>query len=123
MKALIFLAHGSRREKSNREVFDLVDEIRPLLAPEFDVVDAAFLELVPPYLPELMETMLDRDAQSITIYPFFLNSGRHVDKDIPAIVDGFRERYPEREILVMRHFGGSDGVLEMIISQLKNNPA
>ncbi len=121
MRALIFLAHGSRREKSNREVFDLVDKIRPLLVPAFDVVDAAFLELVPPFLPEMMEKMLDRDAQSIVIYPFFLNSGRHVDKDIPVIVDGFRERCPEREILVMRHFGGSDGVLDMIVDQLKNS--
>lgn len=121
MKALILLAHGSRREKSNREVFDLVDKIRPLLVPQFDVVDAAFLELVPPFLPEMMEKMLDRDAQSITVYPFFLNSGRHVDEDIPVIVDDFRERYPEKEILVMPHFGGTEGVLEMIVCQLKDN--
>ena len=37
MNALIVLAHGSRREKSNQEVIDLVDSIRPGLGARFDI--------------------------------------------------------------------------------------
>jgi len=118
MKALIFLAHGSRREKSNREVFDMADAIRLPLASVFDSVDAAFLELVPPSLEETMDRLLGQGVRSITIYPYFLNSGKHVDKDIPDIVDDFRARYPDCEIEVDRHFGALDEVPQLIVNQL-----
>lgn len=120
MKALIFLAHGSRREKSNQEVFAMADAIRSPLAAEFDRVDAAFLELVPPSLREAMERMLEQGVRSITIYPYFLNSGKHVDKDIPDIVDEFRISYPDCEIEVERHFGALDEVPQLIVDQLSS---
>lgn len=118
MKALIFLAHGSRREKSNQEVLDMADAIRSPLAAAFDRVDAAFLELVPPSLREAMDGLLEQGVRSITIYPYFLNSGKHVDKDIPDIVDDFRTRYPDCEIVVEQHFGALVEVPRLIVDQL-----
>jgi sirohydrochlorin ferrochelatase len=118
MNALIFLAHGSRREKSNQEVFSLVDSMRPALVSKFDVVDAAFLEIVSPSLRDVVDQMLGQGAQSIVIYPFFLNSGSHVDRDIPAIVNEYRSRYPDCRFEVTRHFGASDEVPDMIVGQL-----
>ena len=81
-------------------------------------MEAAFLELVPPTLDDALAGMLARGAQSITIYPFFLNSGKHVDKDIPVVVDEFRAAHPDREFIVCRHFGASDAVPDMIVEQL-----
>jgi sirohydrochlorin cobaltochelatase len=118
MKGLVFLAHGSRREKSNREVFELVDAIRPSLACSFELVEAAFLELVPPSPQQIINKMLDRGAGSITLYPFFLNSGKHVDKDIPDIVEEFSATHPDREFVIVDHFGGAAGVQDLIIAHL-----
>jgi len=118
MNALIFLAHGSRREKSNQEVIDLVDSIRPQLGARFDRIDAAFLELVQPSLPDAIDDALRQGAQLVTIFPYFLNSGNHVDKDIPAIVYQFKERYPDRAFAVTDHFGKTEGVWEIIVKQL-----
>lgn len=120
MKALIFLAHGSRREKSNQEVLELVDAIRAPLGNTFDVVGAAFLELTPPALEDAMQQALERGARSILIYPFFLNSGKHVDKDIPAIVGDFQTRYPDRGFEVVRHFGAAEEIPGLIVGQLMN---
>lgn len=118
MNALIFLAHGSRREKSNKEVVDLVDAMRPRLAQRFGILEAAFLELVPPSLDDAIRSAIASGARSVTIYPFFLNSGKHVDKDIPEIVDAFKARHPECEFRVKRHFGASQEVPDMIVTQL-----
>ena len=118
MKGLIFLAHGSRREKSNREVRQLAESIRSKTTSSFDMVEAAFLELVSPSLPDALDRMLGRGARSITIYPFFLNSGKHVDQDIPSVVDEYRGGYPGREFIVCRHFGASDEVPDLIVDQL-----
>lgn len=120
MKALIFLAHGSRREKSNQEVLDMVDTIRSPLANTFDVVGAAFLELIPPTLEDAVQQALDGGAQSILIYPFFLNSGKHVEQDIPAIVGDFQARYPDRGFEVARHFGAAEEIPGMIVGQIRN---
>ena len=118
MKGLIFLAHGSRREKSNNEVRELADSIRERTTSSFDIVEAAFLELVSPSLSDAFDRMLSRGAQSITVYPYFLNSGKHVDQDIPVVVEEYRARFPEREFIVCAHFGASDAVPGMIIDQL-----
>ena len=118
MNALIVLAHGSRREKSNQEVIDLVDSIRPRLGARFDRIDAAFLEIVPPSLQDSIEDVLEQGARSVTIFPYFLNSGNHVDRDIPAIVDHFQERYPDRAFIVTHHFGNTDDVGGLIVEQL-----
>ena len=79
---------------------------------------AAFLELVPPSLREAMDGLLEQGVRSITIYPYFLNSGRHVDKDIPDIVDDFRASYPDCEIVVKQHFGALVEVPQLIVDQL-----
>lgn len=120
MRGLVFLAHGSRREKSNLEVRQLAESIESKIAASFDLVEAAFLELVPPTLDDAIEGMLARGAKSITIYPFFLNSGKHVDKDIPVVVDRFRAAYPDREFIVCRHFGALDAVPDLIADQLND---
>ena len=44
MKSLLIVAHGSRREASNQEVFDLIMRVTQLGGHDFDYVSAAFLE-------------------------------------------------------------------------------
>ena len=50
MKALIILAHGSRRQESNQEIKNLTSDVRTLIKKEFDIVDYAFLEIAKPSL-------------------------------------------------------------------------
>ena len=118
MNVLIFVAHGSRREKSNQEVLDLVDSIRPRLGARFDRIDTAFLEFVLPSLQDSIDDLLGQGARSITVFPYFLNSGKHVDKDIPAIVGPLQQRHPDRTFIVTRHFGNTDNVGGLIVEQL-----
>ncbi|HAO23817.1 MAG TPA: cobalamin biosynthesis protein CbiX, partial [Methylophaga sp.] len=45
MKALLLVAHGSRRQRSNDEVIELAEKLKTECAQHYDIVQAAFLEL------------------------------------------------------------------------------
>ena len=50
MKALLVVAHGSRREQSNTEIKELAQRIAAQAGQDFDLVECAFLELADPCL-------------------------------------------------------------------------
>ena len=52
MKALLLVAHGSRRKLSNDEVILLADKLRNNCSRQYSIVNAAFLELAEVLIPE-----------------------------------------------------------------------
>ena len=86
MKALLIVAHGSRRDSSNEEVRELARTVAAHPDSEYDRVDCAFLELAQPSIPDGVRTLIDEGASVVTVVPYFLSAGRHVVEDIPAEV-------------------------------------
>jgi len=86
MKALLIVAHGSRRASSNDEVRALTAVVAQRAGDRFDKVDCAFLELADPLIYEGLEALARAGANDITVVPYFLSAGRHVVEDIPAEV-------------------------------------
>ena len=95
MKTLIILAHGSRREESNQEIVELTNKVKTLTSSEFEQVEYAYLEVVSPSLPEAIDSCINNGATHITVFPYFLNSGNHVKRDIPEMVNTAKENYPQ----------------------------
>lgn len=56
--------------------------------------------------------------QEIDIYPFFLNSGKHVTIDIPNIIKDFQIKYPLIDFVILNHFGKSDKIKDIVLSDL-----
>lgn len=86
MRALLVVAHGSRREASNEEVRALAAEVARQAGQTFGAVSCAFLELAEPSIPRGLEDLAADGAQEIVVLPYFLSAGRHVVEDIPAEV-------------------------------------
>lgn len=106
MKALLVVAHGSRREASNQEVRDLSRRLADSQS-QFDFVDSAFLEIAEPSIPAGLERCIERGALEIIILPHFLAAGRHVIEDIPAEVAPVETRYPHVSVRITPHLGAS----------------
>ena len=51
MKALVVVAHGSRRAASNTEVGELACRLAGLVHTDYPLVSAGFLELAEPSIP------------------------------------------------------------------------
>ena len=116
MKALLLIAHGSRRKQSNEEVVVLADKLKQNCAEQYNIIHAGFLELAETLIPDGIKKCVDDGATSIIVLPYFLNSGRHVVEDIPNIVEETRPDYPDVEIKIAQHLGASGLMMDLLIS-------
>ena len=112
-RMIILIAHGSRRSEANEEVHQLSRELAQLNPS--DRILVAFLDAVAkPNIPETIDKAVAAGAQQITLLPYFLNTGNHVQKDIPAIVEAKRKEYPGVSIRTTQHFGAHPGVVKLL---------
>lgn len=118
-KGLLIIAHGSRREASNIEFETMVSQLRERVAGSFAKIEASFLEFATPDIDEAIDTMRQAGITEIRIYPFFLNSGKHVHHDIPEKLEGARVSYPEVSLELLPHFGSSEHILSVITKDLE----
>jgi sirohydrochlorin ferrochelatase len=116
MKALLLIAHGSRRKQSNDEVVVLADKLKQSCSEQYAIVHAGFLELASPMIPDGIKKCANDGATSIVVLPYFLNSGRHVVADIPNIVNDTKPNYPNIDIKIAAHLGASDLMMDLLIS-------
>lgn len=115
MKALLIVAHGSRRKQSNQEVIDLADQLNQHGQHDFDLVTAAFLELADTLIPDGIEHCARAGATEIVVVPYFLNSGKHVTQDIPDVITAIKVQYPTIRIDLTQHIGAAPIMADLIV--------
>jgi len=116
MKSLLLIAHGSRRQQSNDEVKEMAEKLKRRCSDEYAIIHAGFLELADPLIPNGIKMCIDDGATSVTVLPYFLNSGRHVIEDIPNIVNETKKDFPEIDIKISSHLGASTLMMDLLIS-------
>jgi len=114
MKALVLVAHGSRRQTSNEEVIALSGVIAREMKDDYPIVEAGFLELAEPSIPEAIDCCVRQGATDICIVPYFLSAGRHVHEDIPGEIDKARAMHTHTAMTILPHIGGSPHMKELI---------
>ena len=115
-RALIIVAHGSRRASSNEEVIALGGEVKGLKDEGVCHRIDRFLEFASPTLQESILGAIDKGVQEIVILPYFLASGNHVTRDIPEIVQEIKISYPQVKIVLKEHLGSAKGMVSLLSS-------
>ncbi len=100
--ALLIVAHGSLDPDNIAEFWTLVEKVR---AASGGLVEGAFLDYLEPSIPTGIDACLKRDARRIWVFPCFLFEGRHVQKDIPAILHQIAPRHPGIAIEILPCLG------------------
>jgi len=119
MKALVVVAHGSRRAASNDEVRELACELAGMLSDTFPIIEVGFLELAEPLIPAALERAIEAGATEISVFPYFLSAGRHVVTDVPEEVKIVQNKYPQLSINMLTHLGAASGFTRFIAETLK----
>lgn len=114
MRALVLVAHGSRREATRDEIRALTLRVAQTLGDAYTDVSCAFLELVTPSIPVQLETLVGRGATEIVVLPYLLATGSHVASDIPASVHAFATAHPAVKVTLLPHIGQAAGMADMI---------
>ncbi|MBI1422021.1 MAG: cobalamin biosynthesis protein CbiX [Gammaproteobacteria bacterium] len=115
MRALLVVAHGSRRSVSNDEVRQLTNELRVAAGQEFAKVECAFLELAEPSIPDGISCCVSEGATEVVILPYFLSAGRHVAKDIPEIVASARDEHPGVTLRIAPYLGQAKALVASML--------
>ncbi len=118
MKALLIVAHGSRRKESNDEVRRLAARISENSGPAFDLVTSAFLEISSPMIDSAVADLVDEGATEIKVFPYFLAAGTHVVNDIPRMIEEERVNYPDVHFEMLPHLGALQGISTLILNQI-----
>lgn len=116
MKALLLIAHGSRRAESNAEIAALTGRLAQLAEGRVEIVEHAFLELAEPSIPDGIERCIARGADEVRVLPYFLARGTHVAEDIPGIVDAKRAERPEIDIVVTDYLGTAEELPGLLLA-------
>jgi sirohydrochlorin ferrochelatase len=125
MNALLLVAHGSRSPESNDEIVKLTSSLRALIerAPDrsFEIVQYAFLELVEPDIDAGISALVEQGADKVTLLPYFLAKGNHVNRDIPEIISAAQSRFPDLRIDLIPHIGYADNMCKLLVEHLQIN--
>lgn len=57
-------------------------------------VEAAHMEMAEPSIAQAYGKCVSRGAEHVVVHPFFLSQGRHVQDDIPQLVQEAAHLYP-----------------------------
>ncbi|HTL47949.1 MAG TPA: CbiX/SirB N-terminal domain-containing protein [Verrucomicrobiae bacterium] len=113
MKAVLLVSHGSRSAASKRENLHLAEVLKARGG--FPVVQCAFLEAESPSVPEGIEACVKQGASEIVILLNFLNSGNHVLKDIPALVEAAAKNHPGIKFCLTPPVGIHPGIADLFL--------
>jgi len=116
MRALLLVAHGSRREESNEEVRRLGQALANYAGQRFGKVSCSFLEHGAPTLPEGIAACVAAGARDVVVLPYFLSAGKHVIEDIPRLVEEARRVHGGINIRIAPYMGTGAGLVQTLLS-------
>lgn len=117
MKAILLVSHGSQFAKTRAEVEDLVKILK--VKSKISVFEYAFLEILIPSIPEGIDLCVKKGATEIVVLLNFLNAGKHVDEDIPRIIEGAKAKYPQVKFRITKPVGQHEGMVKLFLDIIK----
>ena len=117
MKAVLLVSHGSQSSKTEREIAALTEKLRQ--RSDIKIFEYAFLEIQKPDIPQGLDLCVKKGATEIIVLLNFLNSGKHVDQDIPRIIHAAREKYPHISISQTKPIGQHEKIVDLFLNLLE----
>lgn len=114
---IAIFAHGSAVESANDAVRQVVRQFAE--SSGFDMVEAAFLELGKPDLAGAVDCMVARGARRIVVVPYFLTLGKHLQRDLPRIVDDIRSIHKDVEFDVTPPLDGHPALAAILADRAR----
>lgn len=117
MEGIIILGHGSRKRDANEDV-KIISEMVEKKVPQA-LVKAAFMGNGEPSLEQGIDELVKIGANKVTIAPLFLFGGNHVKRDIPEVIAGQKEKYPDVEFIYTSYLGPDPRIAEIVLDRIK----
>jgi sirohydrochlorin ferrochelatase len=113
--ALLLIAHGSRHEEANADLFALAQELREA----YPIVEAAFLELATPTVDDAGRRCATLGAECVILVPYFLSAGVHVRRDLSSHRDRLAAEFVEIQWRLAEPIGRHPLMREIVLDRVK----
>lgn len=90
-RASLLLAHGSSDPLWLEPFNHLLAQIRDQLKDSGSRVEMAYMELAEPSMTGQIRTLATEGIRHIDVLPLFFAAGRHLRKDVPAMIDAVQQ--------------------------------
>ena len=117
MEGILILAHGSKRQETERTLTSLVEKVKRKTGRE--LVYPSYLQFSEQNLEAGIEQLVKNGATDIKVVPMFLFDGIHVTEDIPKELEEIKGKHPGVSIKMTGHLGDDDLIADIIVERLK----
>ena len=115
--ALLLIAHGSREENANADLYYLVERLRSQCLDSF--VEASFLELAEPTIEQGSARCVALGAERVILLPYFLSAGVHVTRDLTQACQRLGVHYPGVEFRLAEPLGRHPLLVQIVLERAR----
>jgi sirohydrochlorin ferrochelatase len=115
--ALLLIAHGSRQEEANEDLYQLAASLRT--CGRYAVVEAAFLELAEPTVAQGAARCAAQGSRRVILLPYFLSAGIHVRRDLAALRAALAAEHPGVEFRLAEPLGPHPLLLAVVAERAR----
>jgi sirohydrochlorin ferrochelatase len=112
MRALLLIAHGSRRSEANADLEFIAAEMRERGA--FGFVQCSYLELAEPTILAGGEACVAQGANEVVMLPYFLSPGVHVREDLIEARNELNAKFTDVKFSLAEPLGRHPLLLEIV---------
>ena len=116
-RGIVVFAHGSRIEAANEAVRSAARELARTGG--LDHVEPAFLELGQPDLAGAVTRLLESGVRRITVVPYFLTLGTHLERDLPRLVADIAKAHQDLDIDVTAPLDGHPALIQALLDRAR----
>ena len=117
MRAVLFISHGSRLPQTEDEVRAFVGRLKK--RSRVPIFEYAYLEIARPSIPEGIDMCVGQGAREVIILLNFLNTGKHVEEDIPRIIQKAQKKYPQVIFRITEPVGQHARIADLFLDMIE----
>lgn len=117
MKAVLYVAHGSRMKEAIQETSVFVKKMMNRV--DVPIQTLCFIELAKPTIQEGIAQCIEKGATHIAIVPILLLKAGHAKRDIPQEIAKAKETFPHVSFSYGRPFGVHESMIDVLVERIK----
>lgn len=118
MKGVIILAHGSKRQETEKILNSLTEKVKNKTGES--LIYPAYLQFSEQDMEAGADYLVKKGATEIIVIPLLLFDGIHVTQSIPNKLSEIKDKYHGINIRLSHHLGDDDRIAEIISDRVRS---
>lgn len=117
MKGILYISHGTRVQQGVQEAVALIEKVKQRIPVSFQEI--TFLEITSPSVDKGIHRLIEKGVRHIIVIPVLLLAAGHYYRDIPRILNQFRQQYPHIDITLGEPLGVQQRLVEILNDKIE----